>query len=34
MLDASSRGNGRRNEFFCSCKAFSLYDVVVAGMNM
>jgi hypothetical protein len=22
-----------RNEFFCKCKAFHLYDVVIAGMN-
>jgi hypothetical protein len=29
--DAGSRG--ARNEFFCQCKAFHLYDVVVAGMN-
>merc|ERR1712110_558649 len=33
LLLSEDSSRGMRNEFFCQCKAFPLYDVVVAGMN-
>lgn len=33
VADDGSVNSGMRNEFFCKCKAFHLYDVVIAGMN-
>jgi hypothetical protein len=33
IADDGSVNSGMRNEFFCKCKAFHLYDVVIAGMN-
>jgi hypothetical protein len=33
LLLSEDSSRGMRNEFFCQCKAFHLYDVVVAGMN-
>jgi len=33
VADDGSVNSGMRNEFFCKCKAFHLYDVVIAGMT-
>merc|ERR1712087_389650 len=33
LLYKEEAGRGARNEYFCQCKAFHLYDVVVAGLN-
>jgi len=33
LLVKEAPGRGARNEYFCQCKAFHLYDVVVAGLN-